>query len=205
MQAAHAPVILSLAALAVYSICLVALHLLPTGYSPLRDPVSLYADGRYGALYALAQVAAGVCALGMAGALVEMRAPLPGVGLAGLVALGLARLLLVTVPARRSDRDVASGARPSRRVVIHQLLALVSFGLIALATLTLTEPVIAWNTWRGPAPLLIAAALITLAAVVLFFAAGFFPRLRPYFGLVQRAVYVGIILWQAVALIPLAR
>ena len=151
---AHALIAPSLAALAIYATSLVALHLLPTGYSPLRDPVSLYADGRYGPLYALAQVAAGVCALGMAGALVVMRAPLPGVGLAGLVALGLARLLLVTVPARLSDRDAASGARLSRRVVIHQLLALVSFGMIALVTLTLTAPIIAWSAWRGSAPLL---------------------------------------------------
>ncbi len=205
MLSGHALVILSSAALAVYTVCLLALHLLPTGYSPLRDPVSLYADSRWGPLYALAQLAAGVCALGMAGAFVVFRAPLPGIGLAGLVALGLARLLLVTVPARLSDRDVASGALPSRRVLIHQLLALVSFGMIALVTLTLTAPLIAWSAWRGPAPLLIAAAAIALAAVALFFVSGAVPHMRPYFGLVQRAVYMGIILWQAAVLLPLAR
>lgn len=75
--------------------------------------MSLYAAGRYRALYALALVAAGVCALGMAGAFILIRAPLPGVGLTGLVALGLARLLLVTVPARLSDRDVAPGDPPA--------------------------------------------------------------------------------------------
>lgn len=88
-------------------------HRIQPGFSPLRDPVSLYAAGRYRALYALALVAAGVCALGMAGAFILIRAPLPGVGLTGLVALGLARLLLVTVPARLSDRDVAPGDPPA--------------------------------------------------------------------------------------------
>ena len=188
---AHTLIVLSLVALAVYAAILLALHLLPTGYSPLRDPVSLYADSRWGALYALALVAAGASALGMAAAFWLGNAPLPGVGIAALGALGLARLLLVTVPARRSDR----GAPPSRRVLIHQLLAAVSFGAIALVTITLTAPIIAWDAWRGPAPLLIAAASIALAAVVLFFVSGAISRLRPYFGLFQRAVYVGIILW----------
>ena len=198
---AHTLIVLSLVALAIYAASLVTLHLLPTGYSPLRDPVSLYADGRWGALYALAQVAAGVCALGMVAAFVLMGAPLPGVGLVALGALGLARLLLVTVPAKRSDRDTPRG----QRVVIHQLLALVSFGSIAIVTISLTAPLVAWSAWSGLAPPLIAAAFITLVAVALFFAAGFLPRLRPYFGLVQRAVYVGIILWQVAVLLPLAR
>lgn len=77
--------------------------------------------------------------------------------------------------------------------------------MIALVTLALTAPIIAWSAWRGPAPLLIAAAIFTPAAVLAFLMSGVIPRLRPYFGLAQRAIYAGIILWQAVALLPLAR
>jgi hypothetical protein len=200
MLTVHALALLGLAALAIYAVILLALHLLPTGYSPLRDPVSLYADSRWGALYALALVAAGVSALSMA-AFGLAGAPLPGVGLVALTALGLARLLLVTVPARLADRD----RPPSRRVLTHQLLAAVSFISIAMVVATLTAPFIAWAAWDGPAPLLIAVGILTSAAVVLVFIAPALARTRPYFALIQRAVYVGIILWQAVALIPLAR
>ena len=74
MLTLHARIFVSLAALAIYAASLLALHLLPTGFSPLRDLVSLYAASRWGALYALALIAAGVCALGMAGAFGLMRA-----------------------------------------------------------------------------------------------------------------------------------
>ncbi|HEX9038319.1 MAG TPA: DUF998 domain-containing protein [Ktedonobacterales bacterium] len=205
MLVAHTLIAVSLAALALYAALLVALHLPPTGLNPLRDPVSLYAAGRWGWLYALAQGAAGLCALGMAWALILLGAALPVVGLAALVVLGLARLALITVPARLSDRDTPPGAPLSRRVVIHQFLAVLSFGAIALTAITLTAPLIAWPGWRGPAAALVAVAVYTPLAVILFPVSGAVACLRPYFGLFQRAIYAGIILWQALALLPLAR
>ena len=198
-------ILASLVALALYATLLAALHLLPTGLNSLRDPVSLYAAGRYWPLYALAQAAAGFCALGLAVALLWLGAPLPWPGLAALIILGLARLALIAVPARLSDREIKPGDRLPQRVVIHQLLALVSFGCIAITTITLTAPLTSWPAWRGPARWLVAAAIYTPLAVLIFPISGAVARLRPYFGLAQRAVYVGIILWQTLALIPLAR
>jgi hypothetical protein len=103
MLTAHMLIVASLIALAIYTALMVALHLLPTGFNPARDPVSLYAAGLFGWLYApLAQLAAGLCALGMAAAFIWLGAPLPGFGLVALILLGLARLALNLVPARLS-------------------------------------------------------------------------------------------------------
>lgn len=52
---------------------------------------------------------------------------------------------------------------------------------------------------------LVAAGILALAAVVVFFVAGAMSRPLTFMGLAQRAIYVGIVLWQAAALIPLAR
>jgi hypothetical protein len=206
MPTAYTLVVASLVALAIYTALMVALHLLPTGFNPRRDPVSLYAAGPFGWLNApLAQLAAGLCALGMAAAFVWMGAPLPGFGLAALILLGLARLALNLVPARLSDTQIKPGEPLPRRVIAHDLLAVLSFGAIAIVVMTLTGPLIAWSAWRGSAPWLIVTAIYTPLAVIMFPVSAIVAPLRPYFGLFQRAIYVGIICWQALVLIPLAR
>lgn len=207
MLTPHTLIVASLVALALYTVMMVALHLLPTGFNPARNPVSLYAAGPFGWLHApLAQFAAGLCALGMAAAFIWLRAPLPGFGLAALITLGVARLALNLVPARLSDTQIKRGDPLPRRVIAHDLLAVVSFGCIAIVTISLTGPLIGWSAWQsghGSAPWLIAAAVYTPLAVIMFPIAAVVARLRPYFGLFQRAIYVGIILWQTLALIPL--
>src|SRR5579864_6334082 len=109
MLSPHTLVLLALLALATNSLGLLALHLLPTGFHPLHDAVSLYAAGRYSILHYVQTVASAVCALGLAGALVQLHAPLPALGLVALGVLGLARLLIVTVPAHAGDKEASRG------------------------------------------------------------------------------------------------
>ena len=61
MLTPHALVLVGLLALTTRVVSLLALHLLPTGCNPLRDPVSRYALSRYGALDGV-QKFAGECA-----------------------------------------------------------------------------------------------------------------------------------------------
>jgi hypothetical protein len=87
-------------------------------------------------------------------------------------------------------------------------LALASFSCIAIVTIALTGPLVGWSAWQhghGATPWLIGAAIYTPLAVIMFPLSAAVGRLRPYFGLFQRAIYIGIVLWQALALIPLAR
>jgi hypothetical protein len=184
-------------------LALVALHLLPTGCNPVRDPVSRYALSRYGALDGAQKFAGGVCTLSLAGALALLRAPVPGVGIMFLTVNGLALLLLVTVPAE--SEEAQKGALRSRRWVLHSVLALVSFTTIALAAGVLTAPILGWPAWHGVTLLLIITGIWTPIAVVLFFAAFGIAQWRPFLGLFQRAIYLGTICWLGAVLIPLAR
>ncbi len=196
-------VLVGLLTLTTRVLSLLALHLLPTGCNPLRDPVSRYALSRYGALDGVQKFAGGVCALSLAGALALWRAPVPGLGLVVLSVNGLALLFLVTVPAQTADKD----APRSRRWLLHLVLALVSFTTIALAAGALTAPILAWPSWHGSAPLLIISGIWTPVSVVLFIfiLAGGLAPWRPYLGLFQRAIYLGTICWLGAVLIPVAR
>src|SRR5258707_14702174 len=138
-------VLVGLLALTARVLSLLALHLLPTGCNPLHDPVSRYANTRYGVLDGVQKFAGGVCTLSLAGALALLRAPVSGLGLVVLSVNGLALLLLVSVPAKTADKD----APRSRRWMLHLVLALVSFATIALAAGVLTAPLVAWPSWQG--------------------------------------------------------
>lgn len=201
MLNAHRLILVALAALAIRVLSLIALHLLPTGCSPVRDPVSRYALSRYGALDGVQKFMGGLCTLGLAGALALLRAPVPGAGPVILGVNGLGLLLLVTVPARISDKE----AFGTRRQVMHWALAVVSFATIALATGLLTAPISAWPAWGGPALVLAIAGIWTPISVVLFFAAFGVASWRPFIGLFQRAIYLGTLCWLGAVLIPLAR
>jgi hypothetical protein len=84
MLTAHTLTVASLIILAIYMALMLALHLLPTGFNPARNPVSLYAAGPFGWLYApLAQLAAGLCALGMAAAFISLGRAFAGIRVSG--------------------------------------------------------------------------------------------------------------------------
>jgi hypothetical protein len=59
----------SLACTGLCAACLVYLHLAPTGYSPVRNPVSAYGVGAYARWYQAQAACAGVAGALLAGAL----------------------------------------------------------------------------------------------------------------------------------------
>ena len=177
-----ASVILLIASVALVAI-LVTLHVLPTGLSPLRTPVSQYAITRYGAGYRAATIAAAVA--GSAFAVVMQTA---SAGVAALitavllVVFALSRLLIGFLPMD------APGAAPTRSGRAHTVLAFTTFGSVTAAAFVAggvfhdvgRPELAAFSTAMGAV-----MAVGTLAMVVA----------RRVYGFGERVIYVGFIAW----------
>ena len=122
----HAAAALSLAGTVGCCACLVYLHLAPTGYSPVRDPVSAYGVGQYARWYQ-AQVTCAAFAAAMLAA--ALRHPRHVVVL--LAVFAAARLAITQFP------------MDTQRVP-HWLLAVVAFGFFGLAERAFYVAMLAW-------------------------------------------------------------
>lgn len=173
MTAAFAGV--CLAATAAWALVLVAVHLQPTGYDPLRNAVSDYGVGSHRSWYRAQTALAAVAALALLVALAS-GSDAPWWLLALLAAFAVARLAIPSFP---TDLD---RTRPTRTGRVHLLLAAVAFATVAVA---------AGNTPDHLAPhalrwAVVATSVATWLAIRL--------RLR-LFGLVERLFYTATIAW----------
>jgi hypothetical protein len=154
-------------------VCLVYLHLAPTGYSPVRNAVSEYGVGRYGLWYGLQATLAGIAAICLAVALGH-----PSTVVTLLVVLGAARIAIGWFPT-----DAAS-EQPTRRGAVHLLFALVAFTAASWAAIALQpaehgEPWLGWLT----------------AAFAIGVMISLRTSLRAWFGLVERGYYAAMLAW----------
>lgn len=190
MTAAIATVLL-LATLAQLG-ALIALHVLPTGLSPVRDPVSQYALTRFRAGYTISALSAAVA--GAATAL--LLGSLPGGGIAaGLLWLfAAARAAIPAIP-----MDVP-GTPPTRRGRWHSLLATLAFAGVTAASFFAAGPAAQAGGRALATFTLVAGAIMALgsAGVVL---SRFVQQLRTVFGAAERLIYLGSIVWFAASAI----
>ncbi|MFF7293810.1 DUF998 domain-containing protein [Microbacterium sp. NPDC008134] len=184
--------VLALVGVAVAVIALIALHVVPSGLSPLRDPVSAYGISRWSALYRVQTVATAIAAIALATALITAGIPSALAAVIALVALALTRAPISWVPMDAADAPrTATGRR-------HNLLA---FGAFAAASVGGFMTGIAFSA----AGLDTAATTATLlgwvmtAASAVTILAGTITALRPVFGLAERVIYVGMFAWMAVS------
>jgi Protein of unknown function (DUF998) len=164
---------LALACAAGCVICLVYLHLAPTGYSPLRNSVSEYGVGRYARWYGLQAILVGFAAIWLAIALGHPRSVVTL-----LAVLAAARIAIAWFP---TD---ATSDQPTPRGGVHLLLALVAFTAASWAAIALRpaehgEPRLGW--------LMAALALATMISLR--------TSLRPWFGLIERGYYAAMLAW----------
>lgn len=168
----------------------VVLHALPTGYRPLRNPLSDYAGGRYGVLMTIAFLVLGIGVLALDAGLGT------GLGAGKRVAIGVffigvfgaSRLLAAFF---RSDAD---GAERTGRGRIHTLLAALGFIAIPLAAIVLTPVFERVPSWTAVAPpLRILELLIVVFGLIMLLTR--MQVLRFIFGLVERLFYVSALLW----------
>jgi hypothetical protein len=160
---------------------LVAVHLRPTGYDPLRDAVSDYGVGPSLPYYRAQTAAMALAAIFVAAALAKTVDPAPKRAIVLLCMFAAARLAIPFFP---TDLD---RTRRTGTGVIHGLLAALAFGTVAWAAATLPDRV----HWTGLAPLgwIVVATAIAMA---------FSLRARvAYFGLVERLFYAATLAWLA--------
>jgi hypothetical protein len=193
--------IIAAGAMAISTGALLLLHLLPTGYNPIRDAVSDYAIGRYHALFWTFTTAGAISGLALAIALARSHPPKPTLTVAMLLLSAAARVL---IPAFPTDQ---SGSRfQTPKGTIHMVLAVAIFASIAVAASNLgdtlgNEP--AWHSVHGLVAgwlpwVITATATATGLAIV-------GPRLKRIFGLIERSYYLSSITWFFVVSIELAR
>jgi hypothetical protein len=171
--------------------CLVRAHLSPTGYDPVRDPVSDYGVGSYTGWYAGAATSIGAAGLLVAAGLRHSAPSVSTLELVLLLVFAAARFLIPHFP---TDLE---GERPSRTGSIHLLLAAVAFAAICWAMCAI-------DLDRGT----VDHVLPVLGYVATVCALGTFLSLRwavirPWTGLIERGAYAATLAWFVIVSVEL--
>jgi hypothetical protein len=182
-----ASVLLLLGAVAAL-VSLVVVHVLPTGLNPLRDPVSQYGITSYRGWYRSAALSAALAGVG--GVIYFAQVP----GVAALITL----ILLVVFAAARAligffPMD-APGESRTGTGRLHNILATLAFAPVTAAAFVGAGALhdagagdlSIWSTLCGVVMAVGAVGLLLTARAT---------RLRTFFGLAERLIYVGFIAW----------
>lgn len=182
----NAAAVTGTAACLVLLVALLVAHALPTGLSPLSDPVSAYALTRARPAYAVAAFCAAVA--GGASAVLLGTRPGTCVSVGLLWIFAAARLVIPLVP---MDRP---GTPRTVRGRLHNLLAVVAFATVTAAAITATGPLSATGATALLVGTQIAAATMAIGSIAVI-AGSAVPLLRRAFGLAERLIYLGFIAW----------
>jgi hypothetical membrane protein len=188
----------SLASTVAYLVILAALHVLPTGYSPVSHAVSDYGVGRYRSLFTVGLYVSSVGVLALAFAQLKGvgSPPLPTRDIAYLLLIPLARIGMMLFPTS------LEGQRITRTGLLHYACAVAAFTLTylaisgmtpALRALDLTEwarAPLGWTAW------LVVPALALVVVTML-------RPLRKVFGLFERVFLLTTNVWFALAAVLL--
>lgn len=167
-------------------VALVALHLMPTGLSPVRHPVSQYGITRFKAGYRVQTLAYGLAGAGAAIGLAALPRPSESVVvLCGVFAASRAAISWFPMD--------APSVEPSETGRRHGQLAMCAFVAVALAAVELSRTVGHDHLGAafGPVSGVLAAVMLgSLVAMVAGRRAG-----RGSFGLVERIFYLSMTAW----------
>jgi hypothetical protein len=169
---------------------LVALHVLPTKYDPVRDAISDYGVGDYRGWFWAQLVAGAVACTSVAIALTGLHPYAPTVVVVLLFANAAARL---SMPAFPTDQ---SGNRfETVKGTIHMALAVVAFAAVAAAATGLGGLFSHYATWHSAKSLLVTVGWVVLAGAIACALGLVGPRLKPIFGLIERFFTLSVIVW----------
>lgn len=176
------------------------LHALEPGYSIVRDAVSAYANGAYGALLDIGFVCRGLAACCL---VIGLWRALPRSGrlLQGLAALGAYGLSSVLAGFFPMD---PVGSSPTLVGTIHIRVGLVAFASIALAALALTRSFSKAAGWRTVASVSKALSLLLLIALLGVVVVYLTPH-SGVFGIIERAASLTEVVWLLVVAAQLYR
>jgi hypothetical protein len=185
---------------AVQTGALIVLHVLPTGYNPIRDAVSDYGVGPYRGWFWLQAVAGGLCCLALGIALERLHPFTPTQVVVALIVTAVARFL---IPFFATDQgDSRFQTLPG---VIHMVLAVLAFGGLIWAAMGLWATLKHYPAWHGAKAFLTIVPWIMLGSVIAVVLAIRGPRLKPFFGAFERLFYLSSLAWLFVVSIDLAR
>jgi Protein of unknown function (DUF998) len=185
---------------AVQTAALIVLHVLPTGYDPIRDAVSDYGVGPYRAWFWLQAVAGGLACLALGIALVRLHPFTPTQVVVALIVTAAARLFIPFFATDQGDSrfQTAHG-------VIHMILAVLAFGGLVWAAMGLWATLKHYPAWHGAKAFLTIVPWVMLGSVIAVVLAIRGPRLKPFFGVFERLFYLSSLAWLFVVSIDLAR
>jgi hypothetical protein len=177
---------------------LIALHFLPTGFHPVRDPVSNYAVSRYGFLYPLQAFSSGICGVCLLALISGLGPGWPAWGTIALGGYSLARLAIGFFPTDVQPQRTRTG-------IVHMVLAAITFAGIACAAGALTSSLTRLAIWSGVGAALQGAAFLTEASAVAFVVVISTRPFRPIAGLIERGIYCGTLAWLGLVFANLLR
>jgi len=167
------------------------LHLLPTGYDPIRNAVSDYGVGKYRIWHRVAVLSLAAAGFAIAVASSGTVKPESDLVVGLLVIFATVRIAIPFFPTDIEGQTLTTRGR------IHWGLAIIAFASLAFAAGfyegTSLDDVVGW---------------IVVVAVCLLIVALALPRLRRVFGLLERVFYFSMICWfliTGVELVLLAR
>jgi hypothetical protein len=185
---------------AIQLLALVVLHVLPTGYKPVRDAVSDYGVGPFRGWFWLQAVSGGLACLLLAIALAQLHPFSPTQAIVALIVTAVARLL---IPFFATDQG---GNRfQTTHGIVHMVLAVLAFGGLVWAATGLWSTLKHYPAWRGTESLLTIVPWVMLGCVIAVVLAIRGPNLKPFFGLFERLFYLSSFVWFFTVAINLAR
>ncbi|GAA1607338.1 DUF998 domain-containing protein [Kribbella hippodromi] len=178
----------------------VALHLLPTGYHPVRHAVSDYGVGRYAGLFRWALVASSLGILALAAGL-AVEPGTPTVTVLQLVFLFLIPVTRVGMLKYPTDLE---GQRLTTSGRLHYVFAVAAFAFTYSAVAGITPELRTLGAWASVGDFLGVLRIVALVSLVLLVIA-LVPRLRRVFGLFERGFLLSTNLWFLTVAICLVR
>jgi hypothetical protein len=185
---------------AVQVMALIVLHVLPTGYDPIRDAVSDYGVGRFRYWFWTQAVAGGLACLFLAIALAQLHPFTPTQVVVALIVTTVARL---AIPFFATDQG---GNRfQTAHGIVHMILAVLAFGGLVWAATGLWSTLQHYPAWHGVEGVLTIVPWVMLGCVIAVVLAIRGPNLKPFFGLFERLFYLSSFVWFFTVAIDLAR
>jgi hypothetical protein len=182
------------------AIILFTLHLLPTGYNPVRDAISDYGVGRYRGYFWAQLVSGALACTGLAVALAELHPFVPTFVVTALLVNAVARFLMPAFPT-----DQSGGRFKTFKGTVHMVLAFVAFGAVAAAATGMGGLFSHYPQWHGIKSVIVTLGWIVLVGAVATALALVGPRLKRIFGLIERLFTLSVIVWLYVISIELVR
>lgn len=177
------------------AISLAAAHFVDRGVNPVRDAVSDFGAREHPWYYRIAALWLGLAGLLTAVILGDAMFPKPTVTILALLVFAAARWAITIFPTDLEDEDETSTGQA------HAALATAAFAAFAIAAIGFGLAIDRDPFWADLETVFLALGVLAMFVAGLTGVAYARPVLRPYFGLIERLLYVTMFVWfSAVAL-----